>query len=214
MHGTRRWRFADKGKLRSAAGADSMTDPIARLAQAPVRQPARRQRRRTLRNPVRQRRLLRRAHRVLRSRAARRASGTSRVRTNGWCCWSVALCSPSPTGTCWHCVQATGEPAGALSPSRRIRVAGCSLAGGALPRRQCASARNARGAEFINAYGDRRPGSRRIDCASIYLRPGIGERFVLEARCCAWGLRVVFDADASRRRGQLLWPAAAAYIVS
>ena len=37
------------------------------------------------------------------------------------------------------------------------------------------------GAEFINVCGDHRPGSRCIDLCSDHLRPGNGERFVLEA---------------------------------
>lgn len=71
------------------------------------------------------------------------------------------------------------------------------------------------GAEFINAYGDRRPGSRRIDLRIDYLRPGIGERFVLEAEVLRLGSRVAttrmefFGPD-----GQLMSAGAAAYIVS
>ena len=71
------------------------------------------------------------------------------------------------------------------------------------------------GAEFINAYGDRRPGSRRIDLRIDYLRPGIGERFVLEAEVLRLGSRVASTRmsflDAG---GKLLASGAAAYIVS
>ena len=71
------------------------------------------------------------------------------------------------------------------------------------------------GAEFINAYADRRPGSRRIDLRIDYLRPGIGERFVLEAEVLRLGSRAAstrmsfLDAQ-----GKLLASGAAAYIVS
>ncbi|HNR62442.1 MAG TPA: hotdog domain-containing protein [Thauera sp.] len=71
------------------------------------------------------------------------------------------------------------------------------------------------GAEFINAYGDRRPGSRRIDLRIDYLRPGIGERFVLEAEVLRLGSRVASTRMSSLDvEGKLLASGAAAYIVS
>ncbi len=71
------------------------------------------------------------------------------------------------------------------------------------------------GAEFINPCGDRRPGSRRIDLCIDYLRPGKGERFVLEVEVLRLGSR----ATSTRMSflyadGKLLASGAAAYIVS
>ena len=71
------------------------------------------------------------------------------------------------------------------------------------------------GAEFINPCGDRRPGSRRIDLRIDYLRPGIGERFVLEAEVLRLGSRVASTRMSSLDvEGKLLASGAAAYIVS
>ena len=71
------------------------------------------------------------------------------------------------------------------------------------------------GAEFINVCGDHRPGSRRIDLRIDYLRPGIGERFVLEAEVLRLGSRVASTRMSSLDvEGKLLASGAAAYIVS
>jgi acyl-coenzyme A thioesterase PaaI-like protein len=71
------------------------------------------------------------------------------------------------------------------------------------------------GAEFINACGDYRPGSRCIDLCIDHLRPGNGERFVQEAEV----LRLGSLATSTRMSflyadGKLLASGAAAYIVS
>ena len=71
------------------------------------------------------------------------------------------------------------------------------------------------GAEFINACGDYRPGSRRIDLCIDHLRPGNGERFVLEAEVLRLGSRAASTRMSSLDvEGKLLASGAAAYIVS